>query len=76
MMMLLKLVSFFCVAALGIAFLGDCAIFACGRIFDSFAIAARPSGWVVILLTIWLAAFAIACSVIVRLHVFPFMGPK
>ena len=74
--MLMKLIAFLCVAALSIAFLGDCAIFACGRIFGSFAIAAKPSGWILILLTLWVAAFAIGCFAVKHFHIFPFIGPK
>jgi len=75
-MMLMKVVALFCAMALGIAFLADSAIFACGRIFDSFAIAAKPSGWTVIILTLWIAAFAVGLFVVKHFHIFPFIGPK
>jgi len=75
-MMLVKVVALFCAMALGIAFLADCVVYACGSIFDSFSIASKPSGWIAILSTLWFAALVMGYFAAKHFQIFPFIGPK
>jgi hypothetical protein len=75
-MMLVKVVALLCTMALCIAFFADCAIFACGIMFDSFSIASKPSGWVAILSMLWFAALVVGCVAAKHFQIFPFIGPK